>query len=48
MGDATIVALGGLGLRRARATFRLWFQRALAFGLGGLGLWLMLVAVKPL
>ena len=47
LGDAGVVLLGGLGLRRARSGFRVWIQRGLAVLLGGLGCWLMLMAVRP-
>jgi threonine/homoserine/homoserine lactone efflux protein len=45
LGDAGVVVLGGLGMRRARTGIRVWIQRALAVLLGGLGCWLVLMAV---
>jgi threonine/homoserine/homoserine lactone efflux protein len=48
LGDGAVVLVGSLGLRRAGLRVRLWVQRALAALLGGLGCWLLLMAlIKP-
>jgi threonine/homoserine/homoserine lactone efflux protein len=41
LGDFGLVVLGGLGLRRARASVVMWIQRTLAAVLAGLGVWLI-------
>jgi len=42
MGDASVVLLGGLGVRRAGAGVEPWVRRALAVLLAALGVWLVI------
>lgn len=47
IGDAAVVVLGGIGLRRAERRVGTWVRRGLAVLLAGLGLWLLAVALIP-
>jgi threonine/homoserine/homoserine lactone efflux protein len=42
MGDAAVVLLGGVGIRRAGDWLGIWVRRFLATGLAALGLWLVI------
>ena len=47
IGDAAVVLLGGLGLRRLDERVGRWIRRALAVLLAGLGVWLLVNAAIP-
>ncbi|HEV3474947.1 MAG TPA: LysE family transporter [Actinomycetota bacterium] len=47
LGDAAVVLLGGLGLRRAGDRTVVWVGRFLALVLAGLGVWLLTQGVVP-
>ena len=41
MGDAAVVLVGGIGVRRAGVRVERWVRRALAAVLAALGVWLL-------
>ena|SRR5947209_5536539 len=45
LGDAAVVLLGGLGMRRLRAGTVMWIRRALAAVVGVLGIWLCVTGI---